>query len=320
MPWGEFRAGRICIHLHQREGFAVGTSNGDWLQQAERWHVVYRREAAARTPEPQFGDRRHVTLRFVVNDELPGVAAPSPRGDASGEADYIPEKATYHTLQHEVISLVAARPLESLENLPIRRMGLAVILPEHLNRVEEILFEDGHVWVTDGPFQMALRPIGVRRWGAETAEFRVLHSGHYRLLFFPNYEGPERTFSRDELRATVTGFVSICATAHEKTSAGDFRNAVLESSLSDTIWINQRTIRWQGFGHTLEMSYGLLSDALRFAAIDGTEPNCPPWAAKGLEHGALPLARTAAQPNPCPFPYGSQSYGWQTFPSANMAQ
>ncbi len=324
----QFDASRIHLQLHQTKAFALGTSNGDWINQAERWHVVYQRtsEKPDTLRKPRFGDRRHLTMRFLVNDKLPGIIASSPRGEASGEVDYTPEQATYHTLQQGAISLVAARPLASLAGQPIHRMGLAIILPEHLNEAGEVKFEDGHLWIMDGPFMMAVRPLGIRRWGETTAEFRVLKSGNYRLLFFPNYEGNPQKFTTEELQGTTGGFVAICASLLDEHQSWEdsrlmcsrFRDTVLESSHVDTIWGNQRTILWQGFGHTLEMSCGLITDGLRFATIDGKEPATPPWHADGLPIEALPFGRTGFHPNPYSFPYDKNADGWTTFPSARL--
>jgi hypothetical protein len=314
--YGDFAASRIAVRSYQTGTFAIGTSNGDWINQAERWHVVYRR-----TSQPQartLADIRHLTLRYLVNDYLPGMKAVSPRGDDEGEVDYVPEKGSYHTLHKDNITLVAARPLVSLAGQPIHRMGLAIILPEHLNTVDDVRFEEGHLWIEDGPFMLAVRPLGIRSWGGSTPEFSVIQSGAYRLLFFPNYQGEPRTFTREELLATTNGFVAV-AVSRDETDMETFREMLRAAHLRDTIWINQRTLRWEGFGHVLEMSYGLLSDGLRFATIDGVEPAAVPWLADGLDHAQLPLTGTASQPNPCPYPYGENGDGWGVFPSAHLA-
>ncbi|MDR1281195.1 MAG: hypothetical protein LBK99_10285, partial [Opitutaceae bacterium] len=72
-----FAAGRITIHSHQTPGYALGTSNGDWPQQAEHWHPVYRRTPPS-APAADFADVRHLTTRYLLNDILPGNPATSP--------------------------------------------------------------------------------------------------------------------------------------------------------------------------------------------------------------------------------------------------
>lgn len=309
----EYPAGTVSIHSHQASTYALGTSNGDWVQQAEHWHLVYRRVEKAR----DFADIRHLTTRYLVDDELPGKPERSPLSNASGETDCTREHATHHTLQHKNIALVAARPLAALAGRAIRRMGLAIVLPEHLNAVEHVRFADGHFWLSDGPFMMAVRPLGVSRWSGNEPEATILRNGSYRFLFLPNYVGPERTFTPEELAATVNGFVSIAA-SREETSPEKFREAVLAASLRDTTWVNQRTIRWSGCGHTLELCCGIYSGGVRYATVDGLEVPLCAWSAAGLPHERLPVVHTAAQPNPYPFPYGAEADGWNEFPSRQM--
>lgn len=200
-------------------------------------------------------------------------------------------------------------------------MGLAIILPEHLNPVDDIRFEDGHFWLDDGPFMLAVRPLGAREPGGKSPAPppAILRNGAYRLLFLPNYTGPERTFTREELQTTTNGFVAMAAT-RAGTTAAAFRADVLAARLRDIIWINQRTIHWTGFGHTLELACGLLSDGARFATIDGREPANPVWQAGGLPHEHLPLSRTAARSNPYSFPYAIDAGGWTNFPCAQLVR
>lgn len=308
---GSFSANRITIAAHQEPDFAMGTSNGDWLHQAEHWHLVYRR---SERPLPGLADIRHLTMRYLVDDTLPGQSAPSPRGEAVGEIDYVPENAFYHTLQKDGVTLVAGGPLDDLARRAHHRLALAVILPEHFGEVDDVRFEDGHFWLEDGDFLLAIRPLATRRWHADTPEFSILRSGPYRLLCLPNHEGEARSFSKEELGATVAGFVAVASSLRVETREA-FRAKVMAARLHDTVWITQRTICWEGCGHTLELSYGLVSKQLRFAAIDGEEPATPAWEAKGLPRESLPLMAAKHQSNPHSFPYGPDANGWDEFPN-----
>jgi hypothetical protein len=308
-----FTANRVTITSYQAAAFAVGTSNGDWREQSECWHVLYKRTTG--TAPAGLVDIRHLTMRYIVDDLLPGVAATSPRGDETGEVDYVSEFARYHTLQKGPVALVAAGPVDDLAGRACHRLSLAIILPEHFSQVDDVRFEEGHFWLEDGPFIMAIKPLGVRRWSLDTPEFSIIRSGAYRLLCLPTYEGEARVFSVEELRASISGFFSISGSLDE-TTRDDFRSKVLASYVRDTVWMNQRTIHWQGCGHTLELSCGLVARGLRFAAIDGEEPAAPVWEAKGLARESLSLmaAKGRGRPNPYAFPYGPESNGWDAFP------
>jgi len=303
--------GSLPIRSIQTANFAIGTDNGDWVNQAERWHLVYRR----RTEVTDWADTRHLTLRYLVNDDLPGRIVASPRGDFRGEPEYLAEHGLHHTVQAGTISLVVSRPVIGLAGQPVSRMGLAILLPEHLNRVEHLEWDAGHVWLRDGPFQLAIRPLGLRQWSPAVPPVVFLESGAYRMIFFPNYAGEPRQFTGDELSATVGGFVAIPGWS-EEIPAADFRRRVLAATLTDFIWDNQHTVQWHGFGRSLELSHGVLTNGVRYAAVDGVEVSVPVWEADGLPFAQLPLADSARPPNPKPFPFKADGYRWNEFPSA----
>jgi hypothetical protein len=306
-----FTANRVTITSHQTATFAVGTSNGDWREQAECWHLLYRRTPG--TAPAGLADIRHLTMRYLVDDLLPGEAATSPRGDETGEVDYVSEFARYHTLQTGPITMVSACPVDNLAGRACRRLSLAIILPEHFNRVDDVRFEAGCFWLEDGPFILAIQPLSVRRWSLDTPEFAIVQSGAYRLLCLPNYKGEERTFSLEEIKATTSGFVAMSGSLNEITREA-FCEKVAATRVRDTGWMNQRTIHWEGFGHVLEMSAGMISNGLRFSTIDGEIPETPVWSALGLPRDRLPLMERRHEPNPYPFPYGPQADGWDAFP------
>ncbi len=308
-------ASPVTIENFQTALFAVGTSNGDWVHQAERWHVAYRRKQQVQ----DWADVRHLTLRYLVNDGLPGQTEPSPRGDFNGEPPLVPEHGAHHVVQAGAIAMIVSRPGPPLAGKPVTRMGLAVVLPEHLNRVEVLKWESGHVWLRDGRFQMAIRPLGIRAWSTATPPVQFLESGAYRLVFFPNYEGEARQFTDDELKATAAGFIAIPASLDDF-SEEEFRTQVLSAQLTDYIWNNQRIVQWSGFGRTLELSHGILTNGVRFVAVDGTAVNTPVWSADGLPFAELPLAGSALELNPKPFPFQPDGDRWSVFPSALFAK
>lgn len=315
-PWGEFSPSKVTITSYQTETYALGTSNGDWTQSSERWQVVYRRVAAEKMAQGRgYGDVRQLMVRYMVNDTIPGTATDaSPRGDARGEIDHVSDGASYHTLQHEGLSMVVARPFVKLAGKPIERMGLGIVVPEHVCAVDDLRVEDDHVWYQDGPFQMMIRPLGVRRWGDGTPEIEILRSGAYRVIFFPNYMGSARTFTEEELQGMTSGFVAGMASSEEMGSR-KFREAMMEATANAATWINQCTLSWEGMGHRLELCHGLFSHGVRFATVDGRELETPIWQTEGLPHERLPLVSRAGEKNPYEFPYGENADGWDEFPS-----
>lgn len=308
-------AGTVEIRNFQTPNFAVGTNQGYWVTHAERWHLVYRRTTA---PVQDWADTRHLTLRYLVNDELPGRTIRSPRGDFQGEPDYVADQGLHHTVQAGGISLVVSRPVPGLAGKPVSRMGLGIIVPIHLARVENLEWDAGHVWLRDGSFQLAIRPLGSVPWAAGQPPVQFLEAGNYRIIFFPSYAGASRNFTSEELCATAAGFVAIPGWT-EETSSADFRRQVLNATLTDYVWDNQRVVQWRGLGRSLELSHGLQSNGVRYAAVDGREVESPAWQAEGMPFAQLPLAGTANQPNPKRFPFSMAPGDWVEFPSRQFS-
>ncbi|MBE2202847.1 MAG: hypothetical protein IAE94_00700 [Chthoniobacterales bacterium] len=312
---GSYSASKITVTSHQTGTFALGTSNGDWTQTNERWHAVYRRVSA----EKMAGGRNHrdvrqLFLRYVVNDVMPGTTAISPRGETCGECDFAKDGGSYQTLQHEHLSMVMARPFVSLAGQPVERLGLGIVVPEHVSTVDDLRVEKDHVWFQDGPFLMMICPLGIRGWGTRPPEVTILTSGSYRIIFLPNYIGVTRTFTEAELQGTTNAFVAAMASS-EEVRPDAFRATMLAASARASIWVNQCVLSWEGMGHRLELCQGLVSHGVRFATVDGKEPHATPWLAEGLPQESLPFTMRAHQPNPYAFPYGKGSDGWDVFPS-----
>jgi hypothetical protein len=63
----------------------------------------------------------------------------------------------------------------------------------------------------------------------------------------------------------------------------------------------------------------LLTNSVRYAAVDGREVETPLWKAEGLPFAQLPLAGTAGEPNPKRFPFKRVAGDWVEFPSRQFS-
>jgi hypothetical protein len=292
-----WHANEILATTYQQEDFALGTSQGDWVLHADELCLRYRRHAPVRAID----DVRTGYPRYLVNDELPGKIKPSSNGLFSGEEGYLNDSGRYQTVQHGPVAMVCVGPVLRLADKPISRMGFSLLLPEHLNTIESLEISDGHVWLQDGPFFMALRPLGATDWG-RPSPVRIEKANNYRMIWLPNYEGPARAFSRKELACTVNGFIMVAGSTRED-SFDEFRQRVIQGEVLDYFASVSRTVRYRLGNLNLGMNYGLYSSRTRYVSVNGKVPPKPIWQATGLPAERLPFLNQQPQPNSLEFPF-----------------
>lgn len=269
-----YHAGEVGTTQYQEEDFSLGTADADsWSQlQAEVFFLRYRRVRPAKGVE----EIRTAYLRYFINEEAP-----------IDPMHAMPTHGNLHVLQDRGTALVLARPDLNLADKPVTRLKLSMILPIHFGKLESLEIRDGLILGQDGPIRFAIRPLNHGFWGgSESLRFEI--SDNYQLISLLNYEGPERTFTRDELGRTLNGFLFSIASGDAE-SAEAFESRMRSAKLVDFWHFSTRTTRCQLGDTRLEINYGLESDFVRFAAINGKLLQRPVWAAEGMPLERLPF-------------------------------
>jgi len=294
---GGWAASEMLCTTHQDEDFALATSEGDWDGQTDEFFLQYR----CRTPARGAQDVRTAFHRFLINEDLPGKTGSNHNGLSTGEQSYLQDMGRSHTLQKDGVAIVSVSAHPKLIDKPLTRMGCAFILSEHQSSIPKIEWGDGHVWIQDGPFYLAVRPLGATNLGrGEPVQIQRLN--HYRMIWLPNYEGPERKFSRAELATIVNGFIVVgSGTRHE--SFDDFRARILQGQLLDYVGFGSRTLRYKLGNLELGLCYGIESNGVRFATINGKIAPRPVWQATRLPAEQLPFLDGPPVPNTLELPF-----------------
>ena len=289
-----FDAGEILTTQHQEVDFALGTSEGDsWSQhQAEAFFLNYR----LRTPAASVADVRTAYFRYFINDEMPT------------DDHRLPTYGNLHTVQHGRTALVLVRPILSLEEKLIDRLKFSLILPFHLGSIDKLEIVGDHVFLKDGSIYLALRSLNACNWGSKDP-IRLERTGFYQCVSFYNYEGPLRTFSRQELGRTLNGVAVSVSPASERSFA-EFQREVLQAKCVDYCQNGMRTVRYLVGPTLLEMSYAVEADRVRFTAINGQIVTRPTWEADGLLARRLPFLKEVPLPNALNIPFHHLRTAW----------
>ncbi|XHR30960.1 MAG: hypothetical protein ACFUZC_10415 [Chthoniobacteraceae bacterium] len=298
-------AKEVLVTNYQEADFAMGTSEGDWGGQAEEFFIRYRRC----NPAVNIEDTRTIYPRYLVNDAAPGRQNPNHHGLGSGEEGFLSDAGRYHTVQQDRIALISVTPNPVLATQPVTMLRFAMIVPEHFNEIEQIEFSDGHVWLQDGPLYLALRPLGTVDWGRKDAITIEKVNGLYRVISFINYQGPPRQFTGEEFSRTLNGIVAIVGTRKDETFDA-FQERVLEAELLDYEFQLTRTVRYRLGKTVLGLNYGLDSNEVRFATINGRVVTRRPWMADGLPPEKLPFLDEDPVPNSLEFPFSHLNVDW----------
>lgn len=281
----------ISTTFYAEEDFALGTAEGEpWSElQSDVFFLQYKR----RLPFRDVTDLGTVYARYTIDDQVPG--------DREKDHCFKPW-GSVHTVQKGRMALVLARPVLKLAGQPVTALKFTIVLPVHFVDVERIDVEGSYVFVKNGPIHIAFRALNAVDHGCE-APIRVEKAGNYRLISLFNYEGPARTFTREELGRTLNGFAVVVGLESEE-SFESFKARAASSVLLDYYALETRRVTWELDSSRLSISYCPQNDRVRYATVDGKPAQSPLWAADGMPQDALPFLGARSEPlNDMTFPY-----------------
>ena len=299
---GEQHASEIVVTQHQEADFSLGTAEGEtWSpMQSDAFYLTYRRTR----PATRIEDVRVGYVKYFINGE-------GPRDPAEGLSTY----GNVHALQDGRTALVLARPRLDLAGKPLTGLRLSMLLPVHFGEIESIVYRDGHVFIEDGTLRLAIRPLNPSGWGG-TEAVRLERQSNYQLVSMINYEGPERTFTREELGRTLNGFAFTLGVRDEETAEA-FQARVLQARCVDYWHFGVRVTRYQLGETLLEINYAVELDHVRFASVNGRVLSRAPWQVDGLPAESLPFLDGRTSSNAVGLPYDHLRVVWS--PEASWA-
>jgi len=304
----DFSAGPLRIESYLQKDYTVGTSSTHFLggEQSMTYFATYKKKPEVRS----FRDIGTIFHKFTFNDQVPGLiqSATDNNGNAyphSGEQDNLDSKCHMLTLHSDSTVMLHTQPALSLGGLDaseltivlpthaeaakprvIHRLNEMLIFPSHFSGAEEVRIgnHSSSTWsgearhgewigVRVGKLLVAIRPMAfTESLGVPTFTLEKIHN--YEVIRTTFYNGPERTFTRGELKLIFGGYVIEHASTDEYPSLSSFLDALSKSLFTD-FHLTTRRMRYRRpaiLGRPpleMELSTSASNRQLRYATING---------------------------------------------------
>ena len=352
-PDSPARAG--YIETWMQPDFSVGTASTPYPG-GTNYFATYRRRQDATS----FRDVGTVFSKIVIDEAAPGIvktpaangSAQTAAGDYSncGEEDYLVSYDNTLALQEAATALVLTHPhltlggppdgaagtvpqFSSIQPRAVSALSEMVIFPSHFGGADEIIVGEkpratwsGEVahgdWIVArrGRLLIGVRPLAYSQaWG--TAPVTLGKINNYEVIRANFYRGPQRAFTRGELRHIFGGFVAEHASVDDYSSLEEFAGVLRQTKFTDYFWMTRRTRyrRPQTAGRAaleMEVSWSPGADAPRYATINGRTAETPVVQIDGLVAAQIPFLNEEFQSVPAFFPWQDFEVVWGDWPYA----
>lgn len=253
----DFPAASDTIYTYMRSDYTVGTSGKDWLDSAQGapYFVTYKQKADVCS----YRDVGTVFSKFVLDDEVPGMASVETR-IRGAEQDNLANHASSLSVQSASTVMMLTHPhlslgipsLTSHEPPSPRRLSEIIVFPSRFAGADEIAVGGAArrdwggscpvgSWIgcRRGRLLIAFLPlVYTADFDAPTISLQKI--GSYEVIRSTFYDGPARTFSRDELQGVCGGFIAEHASVDDYVSLADFMSALTPAFTSDYFYRTRR--------------------------------------------------------------------------------
>lgn len=301
-------AGPVRIETYLQKDYTVGTSSTHFLsgEQSMTYFATFKRKPEINS----FRDIGTIFHKFTVNDEAPGLvrSATDSAGNAysnSGEQDNLDSKSHMLTLQSDSTVMLHTQPALGLAGIdvsqltialpgqaeaakprPIRRLNEMLVFPAHFSGADEVRIGNraASSWVGNaasgewigariGKLLVAIRPMAyTESLGKPVVTLEKINN--YEVIRTTFYKGPDRIFTRGELKLVFGGYVIEHAGTDEYPSLSSFMGEISKSLFTD-FHLTTRRMRYRRPeipgrpALEMELSTSTSSRLQRYAVING---------------------------------------------------
>jgi len=343
-------AGPLRIESYLEKDYTVGTSSTHFLggEQSMTYFATFKKKAEVRS----FRDIGTIFHKFTVNDDVPGLvkfatdAEGRPYANAS-EQDNLDSKCHMIALQSDSTVMLHTQPglvlggidlsqltivlpsqAEAAKPRLIRRLNEMIIFPAHFSGADEVRIGERALaawsgeakageWIGAriGKLLVAVRPMAYTEdLGKPVVTLEKIN--HYEVIRTTFYQGPERTFTRGELKLMFGGCVIEHASTDEYPSLAAFMGELSKSQFTD-FHLTTRRMRYRRPANPqrpaleMELSSSVSSRLQRYALING---RCISQDVRvqidGLQDSDLPIINEPWVSTPSYFPWENLYVPW----------
>jgi hypothetical protein len=308
-------SGNAChTTTYMEEEFSLGTSDVPMVavEQCASFYATYKRK-------PMVKDFRDAsTVFFKFNTKRPDYGAMERSTDGAFEGEtYISNQGWARTMQKDNVGLLLMTPNLKKGPLETDTLRLDLVFPAHYGQITRTLIGDGPV--RDGAVGESAEVVPV---SIETGEVYIniiplvptslprraalrfsRHHDRYEVLEMINYEGPARTFSRQELAYVANGCVLTIDAKKKHASLEDFHRAKSKALITDYLLADLRFVDFKRDDVWFEQVYGPRSATVMTEAIDGRTVSQPIFESNQIDVSRLPFVTGPVKPNFPLFPW-----------------
>jgi hypothetical protein len=305
---------------YMTERFSLGTVNGP-LCGGEHTTSLY--ATYALKPEVKtYRDAATVFFKYLTSDADLGVLEPSADGGFAGEKFFASQGWCY-AIQHEHTGLLLCTP--NLKNAPVTTdtLKLSLIFPAHYGSIRRSIIGDAPardgavgecadvapVSVEAGEVYMHIQPMLPTSLPHATAlRFRRQHA--YEVLELINYQGTERTFTREELSMALNGLLLTIADRSTYPTLEVFHAAMSDLLVTDYLFAGHRFVLVQRADVEFEVVLTTNHFGMQTESVNGRHVPRPVFESNQLDVARLPFMSGPVERNIPFFPWGDSMNAW----------
>jgi hypothetical protein len=308
-------SGNVChTTTYMEEEFSLGSSDVPMIavEQCASFYATYKRKPVVK----DFRDASTVFFKFNTKKPDYGAMERSADGAFEGET-YISNQGWARTMQKDNVGLLLMTPNLKKSPLETDTLRLDLVFPAHYGKITRSLIGDGPVRdgavgesaevvpvsIETGEVYINIIPLIPTNLPRPTALRFSRHHDRYEVLELINYEGPARTFSRQELSFVANGCVLTIDAKRKYASLEEFHRAMSKVLITDYLLADLRFVDFKRDDVWFEQVYGPRSATVMTEAIDGRTVAQPIFESNQIDVSRLPFVTGPVKPNFPLFPW-----------------
>ena len=309
------QAAQYQTTTYMEEAFSPGSVNTPMGggEQTMSAYLTYKR----RPEVTSFRGGGTAFVRYLAGNTEYGASEKSVDGAYANER-FVSGQGWLYTLQEKNTVLVLSTPnLKKLAEVPTEFLRLALIFPAHFGSITRSIIgtqpavagatgqsesvvcasvEAGEVYIHVQPLLPTLLP--------RPAAVRFSRSNKYEMLELINYQGPPRTFKRQDLARMINGCVVTVSSRKAESSLEDFHQRLSQCAVTDYISAGHRYFLYQRKDVEMEVVLTLDTFGVQTEAINGRHRPMPVFESNQIDVRSLPFMTGPVAPNKPHFPWG----------------
>ena len=242
--------------------WTMGSSSGYMADGAQS--AIFSLRYALRETPSGVEDIRTVYTKYLINDN-PNYADYEEDGKKyRAPVDLVPNQGSGFAFQNDSAAMLCCKPVPFATDEPVSSLRLRIFLYCKHNEPETVELKDNNIIIEDHGIHLIFKPM-VNANSIDdiqdSGKVEINRDGDWLCIDIFNYDGPAREFSENEIQRFANGFVC-------EISEKPFEQSILNATLSDDYYLEQRRICYKRNKLELKTAYDPLSMGIRYTTAN----------------------------------------------------